>query len=212
MSFTGKIDGKCPGCGEDNEFEVWSFVRGDQDATLRDRLKSGELNVLECPNCGRLFAPETPWVYADPGQDLVAFVFPESFASEEGRWRAKMREDFEQMRPVTGKMGLTEEPILFFGAAGLAELIQGLEDLEDESAVAGYVVKDLGLTLRAVRPAFARARNLPKELPVGSGAEGRGRAGLLKALKKLLSANDRLAGYRRWVEYLEGPGEDPPWR
>lgn len=212
MSIPGTIEAKCPGCGEDNEFEIWSFVRGDQDEALRDRLKGGELNVLECPDCGRLFYPETPWVYADPGQDLVAFVFPESFAAEEARWRAKMGEDFERMRPVTGKMGLTEEPILFFGAAGLAELIHGLEDLEDESEVAGYLVKDLGLALRKVRPAFARARNLPKELPVAPGAEALRRPALLKALRKLLKANDRLAGYRRWLEHLEGPGEDPPWR
>lgn len=211
MSFTGKIEAKCPGCSEEGVFEIWSFVRGDQDETLRDRLKGGELNVLECPSCGRLFYPETSWVYADPGQDLLAFVFPESYAAEEERWRAKMREDFERMRPVTEKMGIDEEPVVFFGAVGLAELVHELEDLSDEVEVARWFTKDLGMTMRKVRAGFAREKHLPHELPLGPGAEGASRPALLAALRKLVAANDRLAGYRRWIEHLEGPGADPPW-
>lgn len=211
MSFTGKIEAKCPGCSEENEFEIWSFVRGDQDATLRDRLKGGELNVLECPGCGRLFYPETSWVYADPRQGLVAFVFPEAYAAEAERWRGKMREDFVRMRPVTAKMGIDDEPIVFFGAVGLAELIHEVDDLEDEVEVAEWYGKKLGLGMRKVRAGFAREHHLPNELPYGPGPEGMARPALLESVRKLVAANDRLAGYRRWIEYLEGPGGDPPW-
>jgi hypothetical protein len=211
MSFTGRIDAKCPGCGEENSFEIWSFVRGDQDETLKDRLKGGELNVLECPNCGRLFYPETSWIYADPRQALIAFVFPESFAPEEERWREKMHEDFERMKPVAEKIGIHEEPLIFFGAEPLARLIHSLEDLEDESMVAGWFCKELGLSTRTVEAGFARQRRLPRELPFAEKGRGFTTEGALAGLKQLVERNDRLEGYRRWIEYFEAAGGEPPW-
>lgn len=210
MSFTGRIEAKCPGCSETEDFEIWSFVRGDLDESLRDRLKGGELNVLECPHCGRLFAPETSWVYADAAQDLLAFVFPESHGPEEERWRAKMKEDFERIRPVAETMGLREEPLVFFGAQPLADLIHKVEDLEDESQVAEWQCRSLALSLRRVKPAFARARGLPRALPYVPSAGRFSRAGAVSGVKKLLRANDRLESYQGWLEYLKGPGPEPP--
>ena len=82
MSFTGQIEAQCPACSESGDYEIWSFVRGDIDGTLRERIKGGELNVLACPDCGRLFYPETSWVYADPPKDLLAFTFPEPYEAD----------------------------------------------------------------------------------------------------------------------------------
>ncbi|MBI4346182.1 MAG: hypothetical protein HY553_04965 [Elusimicrobia bacterium] len=209
MSFTGQITQKCPGCSEEGDYEVWSFVRGDQDETLRDRLKGGELNVLECANCGRLFVPEISWVYADPSIDLIAFVFPELFAPDAAKWREKMREDFARMRPVIDKLGLKDEPLIFFGAEPLAALIEESEVLSDESAVADWFAAKLELARRLVEPAFARRRRLPRSLPFSK--KGYSREGAVEALRKLVKANDRLAGYRRWLEYFEGGGADPPF-
>ncbi|MBI5200983.1 MAG: hypothetical protein HY925_05305 [Elusimicrobia bacterium] len=209
MSFTGQIDAKCPGCSESGDFEIWSFVRGDLDETLRERIKGGELNVLECPNCGRLFYPETSWVYAEPPKDLLAFVFPEGYREEADKWRAKMREDFEKMRPVTEKLGLHEEPLVFFGAEPLAMLLHETEALEDEAEVAHYFCEKLGLTHRLVGAAFARARRLPRSLVQAKGPYSRERA--VEGLKKLVAENDRLEGYRRWLQYLSSDGPEPPF-
>lgn len=210
MSFQGSIEAECPGCSEKEETEVWTFVRGDEDEDLRNRIKLGDLNLIECPHCSRVFRAESLFVYADPGAELVAFVFPESYAGEEGRWREKMKQDFEQMRPVAEKMGIIQEPLLFFGEAGLGELIESLDDLEIEAQVGEWFSHELGLALKTVRPAFAREHRLPRRLPVAGAAGGFSRQAALSGLRKLVKANDRLEGYRRWIEYLEGPGPEPP--
>ena len=209
MSFTGLVESKCPGCSETEQHEIWSFVRGDQDETLRDRIKSGELNVLECPHCARIFYPDVSWVYADAAEDLLAFVFPASFEAEAERWRKKMEEDFERMRPVAERIGIHEKPVVFFGADGLEELLYRQDDLKDECDVAAWYAKELGLSMRAVRPAFAREHGLPRKLPLTAG-KGFTRQAALSGLRLLLDTNDRLDGYRRWIKYLEGAGEDPP--
>lgn len=211
MSIQGYIEAKCPGCDETEEARIWSFVRGDEDEDLRNRIKSGDLNLVECPHCGRLFHAEALFVYADPSAGLVAFVFPESYAGEEERWRVKMKEDFEQMRPIAEKMGIFEEPIVFFGETGLGELVQSLEDLEDEEQVGEWYSRELGLSFKPVRPSFARERRLPRRLPFAGSPGGFSREAALRGLKNLVKANDRLAGYARWIEYLESPGPEPPF-
>lgn len=212
MSFTGTIEAKCPGCSETEEFEIWSFVRGDLDETLRERVKGGELNVLECAHCGRLFYPEASWVYADAVRELVAFVFPESYEAQADVWRRKMKEDYERMRPVAVKLGLLEEPVVLFGPYRLAEILQRSDDLEDEAEVGRYFFEKLGLRSRLVRAAFAREHDFPRRLPYAPSAGQYTREGAVAGLKKLIEANDRLEGYRRWLEYLEGDGPQPPFR
>ena len=76
--------------------------------------------------------------------------------------------------------------------------------------MADWYAKDLGLAMRKISPSFARERDLPRRLPFSPGKKF-ARAAALTGLRRLLEANDRLGGYRRWIEYLEGPGGDPPF-
>ncbi|MFA6317693.1 MAG: CpXC domain-containing protein [Elusimicrobiota bacterium] len=212
MSFMGAIDARCPGGCPSFETEVWSFIRGDTSPALREAILARECNLLLCPTCDKPFYAEAPYVYFDPGVELLAFVFPESFRKKRAFWLAKMRVDFQQMRGAMGAVlpkGL--EPEVFFGVEGLAELLEA-DDLRGvETEVMEAVAKDLGLGLYRVSPAFARRQGLPSSLPCADKV-ARLQA-VLEGLKKLLEANGALPSFRACLKKLGRSGAAlPPGR
>lgn len=204
MPIIGKVDGMCPAGCEPAEYEVVTFVDGAAEEDLRLALLACELNLVMCQTCGKAFFPDTTLVYSDRAAGLTAFVFPESFSAEEGKWRAKMAEDYAQMRGALGsKMPLASVPEIYFGYPALAAALQGEQDREDEAMVADYYMKGLGLTRLDVDPAFARARGLPRFVPL------KGSVWSLEAARAgvdaLLKANDRLASFAGWRDVAEAP-------
>ncbi|MBI5243072.1 MAG: hypothetical protein HY922_05210 [Elusimicrobia bacterium] len=213
MSFRGAITARCPEGCEESDYEVWSFIRGDLDEPLRESLMAGDINIVRCPECGNVFRPEATVVYYDPRAEVMAFIFPESYRSDEARWRAKMHEDFEQIRGALEADGpISEEPLMFFGAEELGKILQADDDLEDEVRVARYVCEGLGYRMRPVLRSFARGRSLPRMLPSREWKEGEpfSLKETLKALRALLGKNNRLSGYKRWLSELESAKEPPP--
>ena len=87
MSFQGTIEANCPSCTDGFEAPIWSFVHGGKDSVLRDQAKAMECNLLLCPSCGAAFVPEAAWIYYEPGNEILAFVFPLSYKAEEAKWR-----------------------------------------------------------------------------------------------------------------------------
>lgn len=213
MSIKGLMEAECPGCGESEQIEFWSFVRGDADEALKDALLAGELNLMLCEHCGRAFFPEATVVYFDRKADLLAFVFPESYRKEADRWRAKMHEDYRALRKALGsKLEIKSEPLLFFGLDDLRTILRGEEDIEDEVRITETLTGGLGLSLYPVDRAFARIRGLPWKLPFSREKKG-GRISREKALrgvKALLGANSRLESYRRWLDHLGSSPSLPP--
>src|SRR5258707_9593940 len=69
MSIQGEIVTRCPGCAEEFEAPVWSFVHGEKDPARRDQIKARECNLLLCPHCGAAFVPEVPWIYYEPAAE-----------------------------------------------------------------------------------------------------------------------------------------------
>jgi len=208
MSIKGVVEGRCPKGCDSEEIEVWSFVRGDQDSELRLTLLFGELNLVLCEHCGQAYYAEAVVIYLDEAAQLLAFIFPESQKADEPRWRAKMAEDFAQLKAVLPGLHL-EEPRVFFGFDEIRELLRVDDEISDEVEVARFFMQKLGLAAWAMDRAFARARRLPWEVPLGRGKPF-SRENALEALKVLLKANDRLEGYRRWAELLEAPAEPLP--
>lgn len=212
MSFKGRVDAECPKCKEKGDFDIWSFVRAD-DENLKLALIAGDLNVVECVDCHEVFIPDSTVVFADSERDLVAFLFPASYEDERDRWEEKMSEDWEKMRPTAEQMGILSEPLLFFGLEEFRDLLEKLDELEVETQIAQHLSKDIGLSLYEVEPAFARRQLLPRLLPLAPGTGGKFTAkGALLGLHELLDANDRLEGYKRWEALLEKGGEEPPRR
>jgi hypothetical protein len=74
----------CP-CGEVFTSSIYEYVNVAHDPQLRYIVLAGLLNVSTCPNCGRRAAISCPFIYSDPGHNLLAYVHPRSDAPEEAR-------------------------------------------------------------------------------------------------------------------------------
>lgn len=193
MSIKGEISAKCPGGCEPFTADVYSFIRGDKSPALRLAVLFRECNMLLCPECEKPFFPDAPYVYHDPFDELVAFVFPESYREKEGFWRAKMAEDFAAMQKVLGGKIPLSEPEIFFGNDGLACLLESEDYRAEETEVMECVAKELGLSLYRVSPLYARRRAVPRTLPFAG--ESASRLSVIAGLEKVLAANDRLTAY-----------------
>lgn len=214
MSFQGEVETKCPACSESFESPVWSFVSG-ADETLRNQIKAHECNLLLCPHCGEAFMPEVSWIYFEPGSEILAFVFPESWRPEEAKWREKMAADFAQMRGALGEsMPLDLEPAVFFGQEGLGDLLDREDWRVDERDVMEHYASELGMSVYKASPAWARAHSAPSEFPYkGKGAPTR--EALIAGMKALVKANDALTAWSDFLQVYEkdaGAAVPPPAR
>lgn len=209
MSFQGTADVNCPSCTDGFDAPVWSFVHGGKDQVLRDQAKAMECNLLLCPSCGAAFVPEVAWIYYEPDDEILAFVFPVSFQAEEAKWRDKMKADFAAMRQALGdRLPVGHEPEVYFGPEGLAKLLE-LEDWRrDERDVMAFFAKDLGLAVYKASPAWARAHGAPSWLPY----EGKKptRDSIVAGLRKIVAANDRLTAWSDCLAALEKDPASPP--
>ncbi len=203
MAFKGLIEAVCPKGCEPFETEVWSFVRGDKDAELREILVAQELNLLLCPQCGTAFFPEAPVVYLDSAAELLAFVFPASYREREEYWRDKMGDDFAAMRQALGERALVDmEPRIFFGFEELSRLLEEDDYQGEEREVMEFIARDLGLSLYSVSPSYARNNRIPSSLPFVPGSAGATLASVAAGLEKLLGVNAHLESYGAFFEAL----------
>lgn len=201
MSFKGEIEAQCPqGCFA-FETEVWSFVRGDKDPDQRLAIMAREFNLILCPHCSKPFFPDAPYVYYEPSAELLAFVFPQSYAEKEDFWRGKMGADFAEFKAGMGA-DLSEdlEPELFFGIDGLASLLEREDYRGEEREVMEFLAKELGLSLYRVSPKFARTHGIPSALPFEPGRADR--QSVIAGLKKIAAANDRLTAFTSYLAEL----------
>ena len=205
MSIKGVIEAKCPKGCEPFESEVWSFINGGRSPELREAVAAQECNLLLCPACGAAFFAEAPYIYFEPADDILFFVFPASFQAEEPRWRKKMAEDFLEFKKAMGdKLPLGQEPEICFGPERLATLLSEEDYRAEEVEVMEAVAQELGLPLYRVRRGFARRMGIPASLPYAPAKKGEGvtRANLIAGLERLLAANDRLTAYQSYLDGL----------
>lgn len=212
MSFKGNVKAQCPKGCETFDADVWSFVRGE-DIRLREGLLAGDLNLLICPECGAYFYPESTLIYYDAPAELLVFILPEAYKAEEAMWREKIKKDYVQMKEViAGDVMIKEVPVIYFGLEAFRAMLQAEDDIEDEVRIAQFIGREIGLALQHVERAFAREKDLPRLIPYVKTAKqpALSRMNMVEGLKKLLAANDRLQGYRRWLKYIESNPALPP--
>ncbi|MFH1619434.1 MAG: CpXC domain-containing protein [bacterium] len=210
MSIKGMVRAKCPfGCGE-FEAEIWTLVRGDTDSALRETLKTGELNLLICPVCGRTFHHEDALIYFDPASEILAFGFPRSYEAESEKWRRKMAEDHAALgKSLLTEKSLSAEPEMFFGLEGIKALLESEDITAEETEVISCIAQTLGLKTAKVRPSWARARGVSRLIPFTSAVLSRKAAE--EGLRKVMAKNDSIPGLARLLEEMEKmPGEEMP--
>ena len=66
----------CPHCGTRFPAVVEQIVDVGLDPQAKERLLSGRINMITCPNCGHTVAVETPLVYHDPNKELLLLYVP----------------------------------------------------------------------------------------------------------------------------------------
>ena len=67
---------KCPKCGGEHDFEIWTRVNTDLDPILRDRIKSGELFRTVCPVCGQQIDVVYPCLYHEMENRIMIYYAP----------------------------------------------------------------------------------------------------------------------------------------
>ena len=65
MTQMSPHDLQCPQCGNMQETMVWSSLNITIDPDLKDRLYAGDINVLECEDCGNRARIKVPLLYHD---------------------------------------------------------------------------------------------------------------------------------------------------
>ncbi|MDD4004676.1 MAG: CpXC domain-containing protein [Elusimicrobiaceae bacterium] len=199
-SLKGVITVSCPqDCGE-FDAEVWTLIRADEDPDLKDMVRGGELNLVQCPVCGKLFYGSVPVVYLDPQADLSIFVFPQ--AGEHGEVERKLREEFALLRDgLLRELKMHAEPVVFFGAELLKEFLVSEQFLRDESDIIEYAARELGLETVMLAPARARECDWPYRVPAPGGR--RTAAAVLPACDKVLAGYPALARLAKFRAALE---------
>ena len=201
MSIKGSVNAECPHCGEKFEADFWTVVRGDKDPELKETLIGGEFDLLMCPACSRIFPCKEPFIYMDPGRELLVFVMPSVPEEERPARIEKMRVDYAAIRnsAAVGE-ALEVEPLYHFGAEALSELLLRDRDMEEETEVMAFMAAERGFKTVPLRAGFARTNDLPFSAPC-SGCPCRTHA--LKAARAILADNDALVRVKNLLKVLE---------
>ncbi|MHB0987094.1 MAG: CpXC domain-containing protein [Bellilinea sp.] len=71
-----KVQTSCPRCKTPVAAEVEQVFDLNHDPQAKQRLLSGQVNVIHCPNCGYDGMVGTPVIYHDPEKELLLTFFP----------------------------------------------------------------------------------------------------------------------------------------
>ncbi len=208
MSLQTLKEIKCA-CGDTFETEIYQSVSVGEDPELKDLILGGEFNMVECPHCHQVIYAENFVLYHDHAQELMAFVYPYAMKENQGPMAEQMKATFSELQSkLADDEKLTYGPLMLFGMDQLCDVLKIDDDLTDESDVAEYVCKSLGMKAIKLPKAFARVKGIPYILPLGEKGE-RSRQSMITGLEKLLKENDRLSLYQKLLEQIKA---DPDWK
>jgi hypothetical protein len=200
---------RCP-CGEVFEAELWNAINVTEDPELKEALTAGEINVVCCPACSEVFYAEHFLLYHDAENELLAFVYPSSFAVQAGQLESKMTADFERaMHDLPPEQRLAYNPVLLFGLDALVALMHRDEEENDEAAILEYIAKDAGLSVISLHQYLSRPQHLPKAIPFLPLRSGGQREEILAGLRLLLQKNEHLSLYRTLLHAIQ---DNPEWK
>lgn len=116
---------RCPGCGAEHDFEIWTRINTDLDPSLGKKVRSGELFRTVCPACGQQIDVVYPCLYHQMKDKFMIYYAPGREAME----KASAAFD-EGMSEADGKHG--------FDAAGEGyrnRVVGSLYDLQEKIAI-----------------------------------------------------------------------------
>lgn len=74
MAAPEKIQAACTSCGKQHELEFTSSVNVSSNPELKQKVKSGEMFIWTCPECGAMNLLNRPFLYHDPEEKLMLLL------------------------------------------------------------------------------------------------------------------------------------------
>jgi hypothetical protein len=93
MSRSKRYNITCPGCGLEQDVDLYDAINVATDPQLKDALMQNWLNRVECPDCNATFRIDMPLLYNDPNHGILIHLMPES----DTRSRDRILEDFDHV-------------------------------------------------------------------------------------------------------------------
>lgn len=76
MQTTKKIDFTCPSCGFQTTAPVTTIIDPAANPEAKELLLTGQLNAIQCPNCGTRSTAATPLLYHDASKEMLITFTP----------------------------------------------------------------------------------------------------------------------------------------
>lgn len=90
ISYSETSAVSCPGCGTEFSAEIWILLDAQEQPAQAAELKSGRLNLLHCPTCGRAGPAAAPLLFHDATTRSVIFAAAPGAAEHE--WHEQARD------------------------------------------------------------------------------------------------------------------------
>ena len=169
-----KNDGaaRCPNNCEPFEVEYWSLISADQNPDLKEAALGGELNLVQCPECGTFFHHDGDLIYFDAPAEMLIFVFSEKDHKKEPELIKRMQEDYGIIKNTLLKqLNMDYPPLYVFGLEGLKNILQEEEKIVFESEAVAASAAEQGFRVVRLKPSYARQHHFPYYVPAATGGE-----------------------------------------
>ena len=67
---------RCPKCGHEHDFTIWSSINTELDPDLKERIRTGELFRTVCPMCGQKIDVVYPCLYHQMADRIMIYYAP----------------------------------------------------------------------------------------------------------------------------------------
>ncbi|MBO4914292.1 MAG: CpXC domain-containing protein [Oscillospiraceae bacterium] len=111
----------CPSCKKESEFLVWNSINTTLDPEMKDKVRTGEAFLWQCPSCGTRRIVEYPMLYHQMEDHMMIWFMPgdaqdavEHFEKlRQGEDPAAAAAPDYRYRAVTSRYALREKLLLF---------------------------------------------------------------------------------------------------
>jgi hypothetical protein len=120
----------CPKCHKTQEQEIWQSVNVGIDNGMKERVRTGDLNVFVCSNCGFSRQIQCPVLYHDMYGKLMIWSLPGARSSDQ------LNAEDGQVQQVFGVAKSDYRKRVVRSVAQLAETVRIFDDGLDDRALA----------------------------------------------------------------------------
>ena len=199
----------CPHACEAFEVDYWSLISADQDPDLKSAALGGELNLVQCPECGAFFHHDGDLIYFDAPAELLVFVFSQKDREKEPELLKRMQRDYEIIKNTLLKqLHMDYPPVSVFGLDALKTVLQEEEVCSFESEAVAASAASQGFGVVRLKPSYAREHHFPYYVPAPtSGASANDYA---VAASKVLQSGLKSKLLRNFVDHMSQEGAQSP--